>query len=476
MKKALWLTSMSLAGALTLAGCGGNGGDENGNDTNGNNVNAGNDGGEENADASGDDEEIELTFWHIETGYGEEEMESAVDRFEENNPNVTVEVVQHENDPYKTNFNVAMGGGNPPDVFHSWGGGWLQNFVDAGLVRNLTDEIDPDHYLDAALSVATYDDEIYGAPLGMDTVLVWYNERIFDEYGFEEPETYDEFTDIVDTLQGDDIIPLTLANQPQWPGAFYLMYFAERLGGVDLFDEAFTRDGRGFDDEAYVEAGEMIQELVEMNAFPDGFNGMDYDTGQSRQLMYGDRAAMEIMGNWMVGATRDDAPEFEDDLGYFIFPEIEGGEGSNNNIVGGVSPVFSVTEESEHGELAAELVQELTSLETAEAFANADAEISAIHGVEYEDEFTAELAELLEGAEEVQTFYDQTLPSQMAEVHLNTTQALFGLSMTPEEAAQEMEEAAEEYLDGEGADIEDELDDVSDEDVEELEEEMNNNE
>ena len=35
---------------------------------------------------------------------------------------------------YKTNLVVAMGTGNPPDVFHSWGGGWLKQFADAGQV------------------------------------------------------------------------------------------------------------------------------------------------------------------------------------------------------------------------------------------------------------------------------------------------------------------------------------------------------
>ncbi len=59
------------------------------------------------------------------------------------------------------------------------------------------------------------------------------------------------------------------------------MYLAERIGGPDLFSEAFNREGRGFDDDAYVEAGKKIQELVKNDDFPNGFNGMNFDTGQS---------------------------------------------------------------------------------------------------------------------------------------------------------------------------------------------------
>ena len=148
----------------------------------------------------------------------------------------------------------------------------------------------------------------------------------------------------------------------------------------------------------------------------------------------------------MLGTTRNDMPEFEDKLGFFLFPTIEGGEGSRKDIVGGVSPVFSVSEKSENQELATELVNELTNKETAQQLANTDGAISAVKGVEYDDEYVQEISAVLEEAEYMQTFYDQTLPPELAEVHLDTTQALFGLSMTPEEAAKEVEAKAKEVL------------------------------
>jgi len=50
------------------------------------------------------------------------------------------------------------------------------------------------------------------------------------------------------------------------------------------------------------------------------------------------------------------------------------------------------------------------------------------------------------GSDTVQLWYDQFLPPELAAVHLDTTQALFGLQMTPEEAAQTMEKAAKRYF------------------------------
>ncbi|GAE92356.1 xylose ABC transporter [Gracilibacillus boraciitolerans JCM 21714] len=446
-KNLLWLMLVVLV--LVMAACGPSddqtGSDtdaEGGEETNG----ADSEGSEE--EAGTDEEEITLTLWHIETGPSGEAIDAAVERFEEKNPNVTVEVSQQENDPYKSQLSVAMGGGNPPDVFSSWGGGgWLEQFVRSDQVRDISNDIDQDIYVEAALSAATFDDKVYGAPIGMAVVPVFYNKDMFEEYGIEEPETFEDLKGIIETLKSNDITPFALANQSKWTGSFYLMYLAERMGGTDLFSEAFSRSGRGFDDEAYVEAGHKLQELVEMEAFPEGVNGMNYDTGQSRQMLYTESAGMMIMGNWLVNNVRDEMPEFEEKLDFFLFPSIDGGEGEKTHVVGGVAPVFSVSESSEHSEAAVELVKELASLETSQAMADNAGDIAAVKGVEYNDPYTQRVSELLEEAEFMQTYYDQTLPPELAQVHLDTTQALIGLSITPEEAMAQVEEKAKELLD-----------------------------
>ncbi|RDW22176.1 sugar ABC transporter substrate-binding protein [Oceanobacillus arenosus] len=398
------------------------------------------------ASTSDDNDSTTITLWHIATAGQKETLENAVARFEEKHEGVHVELVQQENDPYKTKLSVAMGGGTPPDVFHSWGGGWLEKFVEAGQVKEITEEIDAENYLEAGLAVSTFDDKVYGAPLGMSLVPVWYNKQIFQEYNLAVPETYDELLTVIETLKSNDIIPFALANQSKWPGAFYLMYFAERIGGPDLFNEAYKRDGRGFDDQAYVEAGQKIQDLVEMGAFPDGVNGMNYDTGQSRQLIYSEKAAMITQVTSFLDNTRKDAPGFEEKLGFFPFPSIEGGKGDKSHLVGGVSPTFSVSEKSKHPDLATELVKELTSIESGQDLVDLAGGIAAIKNVTYEDEFSAEMYKLLNEAEYLQTFYDQTLPPEVATEHLDTTQALFGLTITPEEAAKKVEASAKEAL------------------------------
>ena len=53
---------------------------------------------------------------------------------------------------------------------------------------------------------------------------------------------------------------------------------------------------------------------------------------------------------------------------------------------------------------------------------------------------------IVENAGSVQLWYDQYLPPELGEVHKDTMQALFGLEITPEEAAARQEQAAKEYF------------------------------
>ena len=285
--------------------------------------------GEEAAPAAG---EVNFEFWHIQTSTPEI-LQNSVDRFMADNPGVNVEVVPLQNDPYKTKIKVAVGAGNPPCVFPTWGGGPLYEYVQADHVVDLTDFMQQDSYVDrfvpAPLSNVTFDGKIWGVPVENSAIaVVWYNKTIFEELGLEPPTTWDELLAIVDTLNENDIAPFAMANKTKWPSSMFFMYLVDRLAGPEVFANAATRSGGTFEDPAFVEAGQMIQDLVNRGGFVEGFNGLDIDTGQSRQLLYAGKAAMELMGSWNLSTMRAENPEWvEANLDFFPFPAVEGGEG-----------------------------------------------------------------------------------------------------------------------------------------------------
>ena len=410
----------------------------------------GGEGGDEGGEAAA---EGTIALWHIQTEEADQALiDDAVARYEEDNPGVTVDVTAIENESYKTQIRVAVGANEQPCIFPSWGGGTLAEYVEGDAVIDLTDRIEADGYkerfVDAAWSVVTVDDRIYGVPVeNSAAALVWYNRTLFEEQGLEPPQTWDELLTVVDALREEDKYAFALANQAPWTGSMYFMYLVDRLAGPEVFTSAANRTGGSFEDPAFIEAGHRLQELVEREAFVPGFNALSWDAGESRQLIYAGEAAMEVMGNWNINVYRGENEEFfNENMGVMRFPNLEDGEGDPTNVVGTIGDNFyHVSSTCELPDEAFEVIQYLIDDESVEA-RTANGRIPPVKSYVPPDDMTGEVFEILQDADSVQLWYDQFLPPELAEVHLNTTQALYALEMTPEEAAAQMEAAAVEYF------------------------------
>ena len=397
-------------------------------------------------------DEVTLTLWDIRTAADQATpaIKNAIERFEADNPDVNIEHVPTQNDNYKTKLRTAMSADNAPDIFMTWGSAGLERYVNGDKVYSLDSHMTEDwknNFMPAAMNLGMVDEKVYGVPVtNVAPALVWYRKDLFEENDLEVPETYEELKNVVRTLKENEITPFALANKNKWTGSMYYMYFVDRIGGPEALQKAVSREG-AFNDEPFIEAGRKIQELVEMGAFPDGVNGLDEDAGQSRTLLYTDRAAMYLMGSWGYSAFKNEAPEMLDKFGFFNFPEVQSGKGDPSNLVGTPGDnYYSVSKKAENKEEAVEFLKYLTDSKTGEKLIEIG-NIPPFKGVgeKIDDPIQKNIYNASQEANNIQLWYDQTLPLEIAQVHLNTTQALFGMEMTPEEAANQMEEAAQEY-------------------------------
>jgi raffinose/stachyose/melibiose transport system substrate-binding protein len=401
-------------------------------------------------------QDIKLTLWHIHTNAGAAQytIQDAIRRFEADHPNVKIEEVQIINDEYKTKLMIAMGANDEPDIFMSWGGGPLEAYINAGKVWDMTDALKAegiyDNFLPVALALGSVGDRVYGVPItNMATALVFYRTDIFERLNLEIPTTYSELLEVCEVLNKNNISPFTLANANKWTGSMYFMYLVDRIGGPDAFYKAMMRvDGGSFASEAFVKAGEYLQDLVKRNAFPRGFQSMDEDLAQSRNLLYTDRAAMYLMGSWAWGTIKAENEPLLEKLDFFVFPAIEGGLGDPTNLVGTPGDnYFSVAEKCENKEYAVKFLRYLSDENAAQMLIDNGSIPPFGEDIESKivDPMMKKLYQAVSGSDSVQLWYDQSLPPELAQVHLDTTQALFSLEMTPEEAAQTMEQAAKRY-------------------------------
>lgn len=390
-----------------------------------------------------------IDLWHIQsTGTGPQIIQQAVDRFVADNPGVTVNVLPMQNDPYKTRIRTSIGASDAPCIFISWGGGPLYQYVQAGQVLDLTEYMQQDNYVSrfvpAALTNTSFDGKVYGVPVENTSVaVVWYNKAIFADLGLTPPETFDELLSVIGTLKENGIAPFALANKTKWTSSMYYMYLVDRLGGPGTFAAAANRTGGSFEDEPFVRAGEIVQELVNAGAFNEGFNGLDYDTGQSRLLLYSGRAAMELMGSWQISTVKSENPDFYENMGFFPFPSLEEGTGDPSDVVGTVGDNFyHISSSCEAPDEAFELLTYLIDDESVD-IRIANGLIPPVVGVaeKIEEPLLQEIVGMVENAESVQLWYDQYLPPELGEAHKDLMQALFGLEITPEEAASRQEAA-----------------------------------
>ncbi len=448
----LLLTIMLMVSACSSGGSGDTEADTSGSDATSSDSSA----SDESATTSGGSEEDkEIVFWNINT---EEPMKTivqdAVDRYNANTQSgYHITNVSTQNDTYKEKLVIAMSSGQGPDMYITWSGGPMNEYIDSGFGQPITEYVNNSEWgskiMDASLAQASYKGDIYAVPMGGITLSgVWYNKEMFAKYGLEVPKTIAELEAVCDTLVANGITPFALANASKWTGSMYFMNLATRYGGLEPFQEAAAGTG-SFENDAFVFAGEKIQEWVSKGYFPEGVNSLSEDDGQSRQLLYQEAAAMTCIGSWYASTMPSESEEFYNEkMGWFLFPELETSDADQSLVIGTVGDNFiTMNCEGEKLDAAMEFFDYYWSEEGTQALYDAG-RMPAVEGVadhvtdpNLKDVLNASMA-----ASGTQLWYDQYLPPAVAEVHKDTCQELFGLTMTPQEANAALQAAMESSL------------------------------
>jgi raffinose/stachyose/melibiose transport system substrate-binding protein len=143
---------------------------------------------------------------------------------------VNIEITVLENEAFKTKLTTVMQSGEVPDIFQSWGGGTLKEQIDAGLLKDITADLDADGgawrdtFAPGALAVFSADGKNYGVPWDMGMVGWWYNKDLFAQAGITKtPTTWTEFLADVQLLKDAGITPISLGEGDTWTWHAYLV-------------------------------------------------------------------------------------------------------------------------------------------------------------------------------------------------------------------------------------------------------------
>ena len=129
-------------------------------------------------------------------------MRPILDEWEKQNPNVTVEYERQSKEQYRERLQSALARGEGPDIFR-FHNTWVPVLkgelavMPAGLMT-------PSEFEEVFYPVATNDlvwgTEIYGMPLEIDTLALFYNDEIFREAGKLPPTDWNELRDLAREL------------------------------------------------------------------------------------------------------------------------------------------------------------------------------------------------------------------------------------------------------------------------------------
>ena len=188
----------------------------------------------------------------------------------------------------------------------------------AGHLEPVGDLWDVDDFTADPESVSV-DGEVYAAPFGMDLKPgFWYRRSFFDEHDLEEPESYDEFIDLLDDLSEIDEVdaPLASGNGVGWPLSDVVeAYILRQDDGAQLQLDLITGDAEFTDDRVY-SAFEEVQETLQ-----DGYWSELEDFGIQYERFWENELPLYFMGSWTPG---EGAIEDPDDLGVFPLPGVDG--------------------------------------------------------------------------------------------------------------------------------------------------------
>ena len=118
-------------------------------------------------------------------------IETLIEGFENENPNIDVKLEVYGNGDYWTKIEVAASGGSAPDVF------WVDarrfgTYAESGMLVSMEDyikenNIDMSQYLEVITNIYNYDGTQYAMPSFWDDTVLLINTRLMEEYDIKAP-------------------------------------------------------------------------------------------------------------------------------------------------------------------------------------------------------------------------------------------------------------------------------------------------
>lgn len=321
----------------------------------------------------------------------------------------------------------------------------LVNLEEELIKMGVWDYVDPQVVtLLKSMSVGV-DQPLYGLPGGQHIEGIFYNKKIFEEYQLDVPKTLDELLAICETLRAANIDPFLFGGKDKWHTTRLISNLANRIMGYTATADA--SDGkRSFLDEGFVEACTIAQEMGVKGYLGIGFNSVEFNTAVETFLAGG--CAMLYTGTFSVGNMND--PELcaigGENIGFFSFPEVEGGLGSSKDYVAHAGQVL-VASKATYDEAVADFIKYIVTHTGNYSMEHYQWLMGyAYDPVEDLPPVTKLVLEAKDQAENLMLWWETRMDSKTTDVAKDNAQLMLAGEMDPITYLQMIQDSTDEYL------------------------------
>jgi multiple sugar transport system substrate-binding protein len=402
-------------------------------------------------------EPVTLTFWShwAEEDNKKEVLMAAVDKFEQEHPNVTVDVTWWQKaEMFPAMRNAFTAGEGYPDIFYFDRGGL--EFIEAGWLADLTDAIDWSEVTDFAKNGWTRpgpdgEEGVWAVALETSTDEIYYNKDIFDELGIVVPDNYqftsDEFYDVCVKIREAGYDPFANAvGDAAIMGHYLYSFVLTSMIGEEGVQQLWKGE-KSWKDPDVVEAFEYAKKLIDIPVYPATFATMKL--GESHVYFHTERkAAMFLVGSWYTGRAfvpPDSGGQPADfRLGMLRYPSFPNGVGNDLKVFL-VAGSISVAEMSPNKDLALDLLQIIATTEIGNMWLEKTAVQTGLKTGDVGGEFQwyfEEYKKTHEGQKYANSFYGLMMPAALTDAFTNVMMQGLPLGQVSLEDALDMMEEA----------------------------------